>query len=88
MSSERAQVIQEDTVSHQLDSACFDPKLASRFKDALADYSRVRKRRWLLQPQFRIEKPYELVSSDTILGRKVSLDERREKIFSGHFRLS
>jgi hypothetical protein len=59
-------VIQQETVSHSLDLACFDPKSAIKFKDALADYSRVQKRVWLLQREFQIEKPYELVSADTI----------------------
>jgi hypothetical protein len=59
-------VIQEDTASHTLETACFDPKSASRFKDALADYSCVQKRTWLLQRRFQIEKAYELVSSDTV----------------------
>jgi hypothetical protein len=59
-------VIQEDTVSHTLETACFDPNSASRFKDALADYSYVQKRAWLLQRRFQVEKPYELVSSDTV----------------------
>jgi hypothetical protein len=53
-------VIQEDTVSHTLETVCFDPNSASRFKDALADYSYVQKRAWLLQRRFQIEKPYEL----------------------------
>jgi len=59
-------VIQEDTVPHALESACFDVKSASRFKDALADYGSAQKRTWRLQRRFQIEKPYELVSSDAI----------------------
>ena len=42
------------------------PEAASRFKDAIADYKRVNKKQWLLQRQFQIEKPYEIVSSETI----------------------
>ena len=53
-------------VSHPLDHACFAPKSASRFKDALADCSHMQKHRWLPQRQFQIERPYELVSSDAI----------------------
>lgn len=59
-------VIQEETVSQSLDLACFDPKTAIKFKDALGNYSRIQKHVWLLQRQFQIEKPYELVSTDTI----------------------
>jgi hypothetical protein len=42
------------------------PEAASRFKDAIADYKRLNKKPWLLQRQFQIEKPYEIVSSDAI----------------------
>jgi len=59
-------VIQLETVSHNLDSACFDSNSASKFKAALADYSSVQKRLWLLQRRFQIEKTYELVSADKI----------------------
>jgi len=59
-------IIQKETVSVSLDLACFDPKAASKFKDALAEYSRIRERVSLLQRKFQIEKRYELVSADTI----------------------
>jgi hypothetical protein len=59
-------IIQEDTVSHPLDAGCFEAKAAGRFKEAFADYREVQKRTWLLQRRFQIERPYELVSSDTI----------------------
>lgn len=59
-------IIEEETVSSPLDAACFDAKAALRFKDALADYSHVQKRTWMFQRRFQIEKPYELVSSDTL----------------------
>ena len=59
-------IIQEDTVSHPLDAGCFEAKAALRFKGAFADYREVQKRTWLLQRRFQIERPYELVRSDTI----------------------
>ena len=59
-------VIQEDTVSHPLEAACFDPKSASKFKDALVDYKNNQTSKWLLGRRFQIERNYELVNSDTI----------------------
>ncbi|MGA3200836.1 MAG: hypothetical protein ABSD89_15745 [Halobacteriota archaeon] len=58
-------IIQEETVSKR-DEPCVTPEAASRFKDAIADYKRLNKKQWLLQRQFQIEKPYEIVSSDAI----------------------
>jgi hypothetical protein len=46
---------------------CVTPEAGSQFKDAIADYNRLNKRRtWLLQREFQLEKPYEIVSSSTI----------------------
>jgi hypothetical protein len=59
-------VIQKETVSHSIESGCFDSKSASRFRDALTDYSNMQMGKWLLQKNFRIEKSYDLVSSETI----------------------
>jgi hypothetical protein len=59
-------IIQEDTVSHPLDAGCFEAKAAVRFNEAFADYSEAQRRTWLLQRRFQIERPYELVRSDTI----------------------
>lgn len=60
-------IIQEETVSTR-DGAepCVTPEAATRFKDAITDYKRLNRKPWLLQRRFEIEKPYELVSSDTI----------------------
>lgn len=59
-------IIQEDTVSHPLEPACIAPKAAAKFKEAIADYNEAQKRTWLLQRKFEIERPYELIRSDTI----------------------
>jgi hypothetical protein len=58
-------IIQEETVSKDVKS-CFTPEAATKFHDAVEDYVRVNKKRWLLQGQFQIEKPYEIVNSATI----------------------
>ena len=60
-------VIQEETVSKTLPARpCVTPEAATRFKDVIADYERLNKTQWLLQRQFQVDKPYEVVSSDTI----------------------
>ena len=45
---------------------CLYPEAASHFRDAVADYNRVNQKTWLLQRKFQLEKPYEIVNSDTI----------------------
>jgi hypothetical protein len=60
-------IIQEETVSQRNASeGCVTPEAASRFKDAIADYNRPNRKQGLLQRQFQIEKPYEVLSSDAI----------------------
>jgi hypothetical protein len=59
-------IIQEDTVSDPVSLQCVTPEAARRFKDAIADYKRLNSKQWLLQRRFQIEKPYEIVSSDSI----------------------
>jgi hypothetical protein len=60
-------VIQQETVPGPEPSAqCLSPEAAQRFKEAVADYSRIKRKHWLLQRQFQIEKPYEIVSLETI----------------------
>lgn len=63
-------IIQQETVSESPSYFYnwFDLKAQSKFKDALEDYLQVTKSAWLLQRNFRIEQPYELVSLDTIFG--------------------
>ena len=46
--------------------ACISLEVACQFKDAITDYNRVNLKRWSLQRQFQIDKPYEIVSPDTV----------------------
>ena len=59
--------IQEETVSNvALAGACLTPEAWNKFKEAIAGFNRVQKKKWLLQRNFQIEKSYKLVSSDVI----------------------
>jgi len=40
--------------------------VANKFKDAIAGFNRFHSKKWLLQRQFQIEKPYKIVSSGVI----------------------
>lgn len=51
-----------------------------------ADYERARARKWLLERQFKIEKPYEIVDTKTIARLEAS-DQPRPKS-GGHIFLS
>ena len=64
-------IIREETVSNPgvgpPSPPCVTPEAGSQFKDAIADYNRLNKRKtWLLQREFQLDKPYEIVSSSTI----------------------
>jgi hypothetical protein len=60
-------IIREETVSTpHVSEPCLTAEAANKFKDAIADYDRVNGKSRLLQRQFQIEKPYEVVSSATI----------------------
>jgi len=68
-------VIKQETVSDQRVSEecfgeclgqCLTVEAADKFKDAISDFDRVNSKHWLLQRQLQIQKPYELVRSDTI----------------------
>lgn len=64
-------VIQQETVQKTvLDQwplgACLTAKAADKFKDAISDFDRANSQGWLLQRQFEMQKPYELVSSNAI----------------------
>jgi len=59
-------VIQQETVtSEKLDDSCLTPQAAREFRDAIEDYRR-HNERLLLQRNFNIDKPYELVNTETI----------------------
>jgi hypothetical protein len=67
-------VIQEETVQQLRQpngfptgpEDCLFPEAARRFQDAISDYNRVNQKHWLLQRKFQLEKPYEIVNSDTL----------------------
>ena len=46
--------------------ACLTSAVANKFKDAIAGFNRFHSKKWLLQRQFQIEKPYKIVSSGVI----------------------
>jgi hypothetical protein len=60
-------MIQEETISHvAATGGCLPTEVAKQFTDAISDYERSRTKTWLLKRQFRIEKPYEIVSKQTL----------------------
>ncbi|MFZ0864789.1 MAG: hypothetical protein WCA27_07555 [Candidatus Sulfotelmatobacter sp.] len=80
-------IIQEETVaSEAVVAACLDPEGARRFKYAASDYERARTKKRLLQRQFKIDKPYEIVDSKTIARFEAS-DQPRPKS-GGHIFMS
>jgi hypothetical protein len=59
-------VLQQETLaSVKLDDSCLTPEAAREFKTAIEDYRR-QNEPMLLQRRFNIEKPYEIVASETI----------------------
>ena len=80
-------IIQEETVaSAAVAGACLTPEDARRFKNAASNYEHARTKKWLLQRQFKIEKAYEIVDSNTIARQEAS-DQPRPKS-GGHVFLS
>ena len=59
-------VIQQETVRPPQRGSCLTTEAANKFKDAAADLDHCSSRVWLLERKFQIEKPYELVSAETI----------------------
>jgi hypothetical protein len=64
--AKRTLVVREETESKSDTEKCLTPEAAKEFKDAIADFAQVNRKRWLVQRQFQVEKPYEIVNSDTI----------------------
>jgi hypothetical protein len=58
-------VLRTETESYKM---CLDPDTASKqiLGPAISDYNRVNQKRWLLQRQFQIEKPYELAPASQL----------------------
>src|SRR5438874_6741080 len=61
-----ALMIQENTIPEDISGACLRQTDANRFKGAIAGYTRIYKGKWLLQPQFRIVKPYRIAAAKVI----------------------
>jgi hypothetical protein len=59
-------MIQENSVAQDISGACLRQADANRYKDAIANYNRVRERNWLLQRHFQIAKPYRIVGTEVI----------------------
>jgi hypothetical protein len=64
--AEDALMIQENTVAQDISGACLTSADANKFKSAIAGYNRADKRKWLLQRQFQIAKPYRIVGAKVI----------------------
>ncbi|MBI3475228.1 MAG: hypothetical protein HY010_05825 [Acidobacteria bacterium] len=61
-------MIQENTLAEDIMGACLKQPDATRFKGAIAGYNRIYKKKWALQPQFQIAKPYRIVGVKVISG--------------------
>jgi hypothetical protein len=61
-----ALIIQQDTIAPDIFGACLKQADANRFKGSIADYNRVRKKKWRFQRQFQIAKPYRIVGTEII----------------------
>ena len=61
-----ALMVQENTVAKDVSGACLTQADANRFRDTIAGYNRVYRKKWLLQRHLQFEKPYRIVSSKVI----------------------
>lgn len=59
-------MVQENTVAEDVSGACLTHADANRFRDAIAGYNRVYRKKWLLQRHLQVEKPYRIVSSEAL----------------------
>jgi hypothetical protein len=60
-------VIQQDTVAMERPfGSCLTGEAEKKFKDAIADFARLNRKRWMLQRKFELAKPYEVVPERTI----------------------
>src|SRR5260370_29269383 len=64
--AEDALMIEEHTHSVDIFGACLSQADADRFKGAIAGYNRIYKKKWQLQPEFQIAKPYRIVGAKVI----------------------
>lgn len=59
-------MVQENTVAEDVSGACLTQTDANKFRDAIAGYNRVYRKKWLLRRHLQVEKPYRIVSSEVI----------------------
>lgn len=59
-------MIQDEMSAEDISGACLTQADTNRFKDAIAGYNRVNRKKWFLQRRLQIDKPYTVVSSDVI----------------------
>lgn len=66
----KTRVIVQETIQEGMGArdlaSCVSPLVAPEFRDAIANFRAANKTRWVLQRQFELDKPYELVTSDAI----------------------
>ena len=67
----KVRLIQQETTKTSSDGLltperCIDPSLSAEFGEAVLDYKRVNQQRWLLQQQFPLNIPYQLISTATV----------------------
>ena len=66
----KIRLIQQETTKTSSDGfltpeRCIDPRLSEKFGEAVLDYKRVNQQQWLLQQQFPLNIPYQLISTAT-----------------------
>lgn len=74
-------IIEQETVQggeEMMDlGSCVSPTFAHEFQDAIASFKAANKRRWLLERQFELDRPYELVSSNSIAATFKEAEQNR-----------
>lgn len=56
--------IQANAIAQDISGVCLRQADAERFKEAIAGYNRVQKRKWLFQRRFQIAKQYRIVDAE------------------------
>lgn len=76
-------IIQEDTVQGGAEmmnvDSCASPSAAPDFEDAIANFKAANNKKWLLQREFNLDRPYELVNSNTIQASFKAGEQNRVK---------
>jgi len=87
----KTRIIQRETAKGQflgmnIDS-CVSPSVSHDFQAAIASFKTVNRKRWLLQRQFELDRPYELVASDVIKAVFTGTEQNNDgwQAFEEHF---